>query len=83
MDVEKEIQQIKARNKAVESHKAWEVSVFRRMTITIFTYFVAFLWMWIAELDKAWIAAFVPALAYFISTLSIPPLRAWWIKRLS
>jgi hypothetical protein len=80
MDLEKELKKIKQRNKAVEGHKAWETSVFRRVILAVFTYGVAFLFMWVVELEKAWIAAFVPAGAYLISTITASPLREWWVK---
>lgn len=80
MNLEHEIQQIKARNKAVESNKAWEVSVFRRVVIMVFTYVGAYLFMTVAELPNAWLASFVPTFGYLLSTLSLPPLRNFWVK---
>lgn len=37
-DLEKEIQEIKKRNKRVESNKAWETSWKRRVLLVLFTY---------------------------------------------
>jgi hypothetical protein len=80
MDINKTIKIIQKRNRRVEADKAWETSGFRRALIMIFTYVVAYFWMDTVELEKAWLAAFIPAGAYLISTLTLPPLREWWIK---
>lgn len=78
--LESEIQALKARNQRVEVAKAWEVSLFRRGLLTAFTYAMAYLFMAVAELDHAAVAACVPAGAYLISTLTVGPLREFWIR---
>jgi hypothetical protein len=80
MDINKTIKVIQKRNRRVEADKAWETSFFRRALIMVFTYVVAYLWMDTVELEKAWLAALIPAGAYLISTVTFPPLREWWIK---
>ncbi len=81
MDTEKEIKKILERNKNVEADKAWEVSFFRMFVILIFTYGAAFVFLWIVKVEDAWIAAFVPVIGYVLSTLSLPSLKKWWLKR--
>ena len=39
MDLEKEIKEIKERNKRVETDKAWETSWTRKICIALLTYF--------------------------------------------
>lgn len=79
MDIEKEVEQIKERNRRVEADKAWETSWTRRLFIAMVTYAAALVWLvWIDE-PAAWLKAFVPAVAYFLSTLTLPALRKWWI----
>ena len=81
MTLDQELDNLRARNKAVESHKAWEVSLFRRLILTLFIYIAAYLVMWIIAVEKVWMASLVPAVGYFLSTLTVTPLREWWIKR--
>ena len=40
MNIEKEINEIKKRNKVVEFDKKWEISIIRRICICILTYIV-------------------------------------------
>ena len=80
-NIEQEIQAIKDRNKRVEADKSWEISLFRRIIIAIFTYFVVVLFIYIVELPSPWLAAFIPALAYLISTLTMPFIKKWWVRR--
>ena len=47
MDFEKEINEIKERNKRVETDKAWETSWVRRICICVLTYLVVVLYSWI------------------------------------
>jgi len=46
MDLEKEIKEIKKRNKKVEMEKAWETSIFRKVIIAILTYLVIVLFFY-------------------------------------
>ena len=72
MDIQKEILEIKERNKRVEADKSWETSLMRKISIMVFTYFVIVLFFYFAELKKPWINSIVPALAFFLSTLTFP-----------
>ena len=78
--IEKEINQIKKRNKKVESDKSWETSTFRRITITLMTYIIIVLFLWIIKLPNYWLNALVPTAGFILSTLSLPILKKWWIK---
>lgn len=76
-----EIEKIKARNKRVEDDKAWETSWFRIIFITLVTYLVALWFMYIIDLNRPYLNALVPTGGYFLSTLTIPVLKKWWIRK--
>jgi hypothetical protein len=82
-NLESRIQAIEERNARVESDKGWEVSWTRRITLMILTYITACLFLTATGADhmRALLPAFVPSLAYLASTLSIPPLKRWWLKK--
>jgi hypothetical protein len=81
MNIEQEILQIKGRNKKVESDKAWERSWTRRLSITIFTYIVAEVWLLIIREPHSWLKAFVPVVGYILSTLTLPPIKKVWVNK--
>jgi len=83
MNHEEDIKEIQARNQRVEVDKAWEVSVFRRVLITGVTYVVALLWMMSIDVDSAALSAFIPTGGYVLSTLTLPPIKRWWIGKLN
>jgi uncharacterized membrane protein YkvI len=81
MNIEQEISQIKERNKKVEADKAWEISNFRRIIIAFFTYIIIVIFMYSAGLEQPLINALIPTMGYFLSTLTLKPLKKWWISR--
>ncbi|MDD4628352.1 MAG: hypothetical protein PHE68_03075 [Candidatus Peribacteraceae bacterium] len=78
---ESQISAILERNKRVEADKAWEVSWCRRITIAVLTYAIATLFLWLIASERFWLNAGVPALGYLLSTLSLPWVKQWWIRR--
>jgi hypothetical protein len=81
-ELEKEIEKIKARNKSVESDKAWETSATRKILIALCTYFSIALYLkFIVHIDP-WINAIVPAIGFMLSTLSLPWFKKVWEKYL-
>lgn len=80
MNIEKELKKIVDRNHAVEADKAWEVSLTRRLMLMAFIYLMVVLVLWIVKVDAMWLGAIVPAVGYFLSTLSISPFKKFWIK---
>ncbi len=80
MDVKEELLAIRKRNKQVESNKAWETSWSRRILITAMTYFLVVFFLWYVGLTQPWIAALVPALGFFLSTLTLPPAKKFWTR---
>ncbi|HEU0118110.1 MAG TPA: hypothetical protein VFR09_05700 [Alphaproteobacteria bacterium] len=80
-DIEERIKVIEDRNQRVAADKAWEVSWVRRGLIAGTTYLCGFILLNILGHDGAWKHAFVPVMGYLISTLSLPPLKAMWIRK--
>lgn len=78
--LQKDVAEIKARNKNVESDKAWETSYTRRIVIMVFTYLILSLYMWAVDIPKPWLNSIVPTVGFLLSTLSLPLFRKIWQK---
>ena len=78
--LEKEVELLKERNVRVEAGKAWEVSLTRRFFIAVSTYIVASIWLILIDDSFPLLKAFVPAVGYLLSTLSLPFVKKWWMK---
>lgn len=72
---------IKERNARVEAEKAWETSWTRRIIIALLTYCVIGAYLTYLEIEKAWLHALVPAIAYMLSTLGLNVIKLFWIKK--
>ncbi|PIR03700.1 MAG: hypothetical protein COV59_04485 [Candidatus Magasanikbacteria bacterium CG11_big_fil_rev_8_21_14_0_20_39_34] len=79
-ELEKNIIELQERNKRVEADKAWEVSTFRKGSIIGITYGVAVVVMFSLHINKPHINAIIPTVGFFLSTLTLPFLKKWWIK---
>ena len=75
------VQSIIDRNKRVEADKAWEGSWTRRLFIAVLTYATAVGILRITENANAFAAALFPPAGYLLSTLTLPPLKRWWLSR--
>jgi hypothetical protein len=82
-EFEIELKKIHERNKKVELNKAWEISFTRRTYIILITYATAAVWLITIHDTKPWLKALIPAVAFLISTLTLPPLKLWWAKNRS
>ena len=80
-NVEEKIQKIEERNQRVEAGKAWETSWTRRILLTIFTYLAIAVYMWAVDILRPWLNAVVPAVAFMLSTLTMPFFKKLWLKR--
>lgn len=80
-NIEQQIARISERNQRVEADKAWETSWTRRLFIALLTYLFALAWLVLIRQPLAWLTAAVPVLGYLLSTLTLPPLKNWWLKR--
>ena len=79
-EVAKELNSIKSRNNRVEADKGWETSWIRRGFIAVVTYLVAAVWLLLIGDTYPLLKAFVPAVGYILSTLSLPFVKRWWMK---
>ncbi len=75
-----EIDQIKSRNKSVETDKTWETSVTRRLVLAILTYVSIGAYMQAINIEKPWLNAIVPSVAFMLSTLTLPIFKKVWLK---
>ena len=79
MDLEKEIEQIKQRNKKVELDKAWETSWPRRICIMILTYIVVIIYSHLIQnTNNIALSSLVPVIGFTLSTLSLKLIRKIW-----
>ena len=82
-EIRREIEIIKERNRRVEADKAWEISWTRRLSIAIATYIIAGIWLFVISDTYPWLKAFVPAVGYFLSTLSLRAIKNRWLANRS
>ena len=78
--LEKEINKIKERNKRVEFDKTWEISKTRKAIITVSTYFIVVLLLWLINAPNPWTNALVPTFAFVLSTLTLPFIKKLWLR---
>lgn len=77
--IEKEIQNIKERNKKVEKDKAWETSLTRRICIMILTYIVVLFYSYMVKnITSIWLSSLIPVIGFALSTLSLKIIRKIW-----
>ena len=81
-DLEKELKFVKQRNKRVEADKAWEISKTRKMLVGLLTYVVIVVFFKVAGLPKPFLNSIIPALAFLLSTLTIPLFKKYWLKNI-
>ena len=79
-ELKQELEKIKERNRRVEADKAWETSSARILSITLITYVVAAFLLYVVGVTNFFLAALVPAAGYYLSTLSIPIIKRWYLK---
>ena len=79
-ELNKDIQEIKLRNKRVELDKAWETSKTRKVLIFVLTYIIVVIVFLIIGLPNPFLNAIIPSIAFIISTLTIEPIKEIWIK---
>ena len=79
-EIEIEIKKIKERNRRVESDKSWETSYSRRIILAIFTYVAIGFYGSAIGISQPWLNAIIPAFAFFLSTLTLPFIKKFWLK---
>lgn len=80
MDIEQRVSALEQRNAKVDSNKAWEGSWTRRGFIMLMTYVVAVVWLTVIHESNLWLKAVVPVAGFLLSTLTIGPLKQWWVR---
>ena len=80
-DLERRISVIEKRNNRVEWDKRWETSWVRRLAVIIFTYVAIGLYLQIIHVANPWLNAIVPAVGFFLSTLTLSVIKQSWMKR--
>jgi hypothetical protein len=79
-ELERRITLIEARNKRVESDKAWELSYTRRILLMLFTYLAIGFYLQAINVSQPWLNAIVPTVAFMLSTLTLPFFKKLWLK---
>lgn len=79
--IEQKIKKIEERNERVEVDKAWEESWTRRILLMLFTYLAIGAYLWIIDLPGPWLNAVIPAVAFMLSTLTMPFFKELWLRR--
>ena len=80
-ELEKEVNEIKERNKKVESNKAWETSFVRKICIIVLTYITVIIYSYIIrEYDNILLSSLVPVIGFTLSTLSLNIIRKIYEK---
>ena len=79
-ELEKRIKIIEERNRRVESDKAWETSYTRRALLVLFTYLAIGFYLQAIDIPRPWLNAIVPAVAFMLSTLTLPFFRRMWLR---
>ncbi len=82
-DLEKEIENIKQRNKRVELDKKWETSWTRKLCICILTYIIVVIYSYmVRNYDNVFLSSLVPVIGFTLSTLSLRYIRKVWEKNI-
>jgi hypothetical protein len=79
-ELEQRVKNIEYRNRLVEGDKAWETSWVRRSLLVVFTYFTIGIYLWTIDVEKPWLNAVIPAVAFTLSTLTMPFFKSIWMK---
>ncbi len=78
--LEERVRKIEERNQRVEADKAWETSYTRRGLLVLFTYLAIGFYLQAIAVPYAWLNAIVPAVAFMLSTLTLPLFKKLWLK---
>ncbi len=77
----KSVDDILKRNARVEMDKAWETSKTRRAIIACVTYLVAVAFMKKIGVEDYFFSALIPTGGYLLSTMSLPIVKQYWVKK--
>ena len=74
------LKEIKERNRKVETDKAWETSYTRKILLMTFTYLAIGIYLQVINVPSPWLNAIVPAVAFMLSTLTLPFFKKIWLR---
>jgi len=80
INLEKRIVAIEERNNRVERDKQWETSWIRKVMLIVFTYIAIGMYLQIIHVVDPWLNAIVPAVGFFLSTLTLSVIKQYWMK---
>ena len=80
--IKNSIKKIIDRNRRVEADKDWETSWTRKIIIAVLTYVVIVVFFYFAGLPNPFKNSIVPALAFVLSTMTLPLFKKIWIKKI-
>jgi hypothetical protein len=78
---EQQIEALLERNRRVEADKAWELSRTRKAFIVGLTYLLTCLVFAAIGVPNFWLSAVIPTIGYYLSTLSLPFVKRWWLGK--
>ena len=78
-NLEEKFKRIEERNKKVEADKKWELSLTRRLLLMLFTYLTVGFYLQAIKIPKPWLNSIVPAVAFMLSTLTLPFFKRMWL----
>lgn len=78
--LESAVSQIQARNVRVEADKAWEISWYRVVLLSLLTYVVAAAVLYGIGVTNYLLSGLIPTLGFFLSTLSLPIVKKFWLR---
>ena len=81
VSVAQRLSALEERNRHVEADKAWETSYARRVLLMAFTYAAVGAYLNAIGVADAWRHAIVPAIAFMLSTLTLPFFKKLWLGR--
>lgn len=83
LDLPRVLEELHARNRRVEAEKAWEGSATRRGFLAVLTYATACAFLWSVGNPAWYVHALFPPAGYLLSTLSLPWVKATWLRHRS
>jgi hypothetical protein len=74
------VEKIEERNRLVETNKAWETSITRRLILLFLTYLAIGIYLNVINVSQPWLNAIVPSVGFMLSTLTLPFFKSFWQK---
>lgn len=82
-ELDKRVLRIEERNRRVEMDKTWETSWVRRAILMVCTYLAIGFYLNVIRVSDPWLNAIVPTIGFFLSTLTLPIIKQYWINKIT